>query len=100
MFTDRARWFREAIKILQVELVAHVIVLSKRSDKTIYAECRIIPSKRRRRVRYGPEFLRLIESPDFRAHFDLGAGPIATKRAQAVRCIEHDLGGHGIDGLA
>ena len=33
-------------------------------------------------LRYGPEFLRLIESPEFRAHFDLGAGPIATKRIE------------------
>ena len=33
-------------------------------------------------LRYGPEFLRLIESPQFRAHFNLGAGPIATKRIE------------------
>jgi hypothetical protein len=33
-------------------------------------------------LRYGPEFLRLIESPEFRAHFDPEAGPIATKRLE------------------
>ena len=27
-------------------------------------------------------------------------GQPSPARAQAVRCIEHDLGGHGIDGLA
>jgi hypothetical protein len=30
--------------------------------------------------RYGPEFLRLIESPEFRSHFESEARPVATKR--------------------
>jgi hypothetical protein len=33
-------------------------------------------------LRYGPEFLRLIESPEFRSHFDTEAWPIATKRLE------------------
>jgi hypothetical protein len=31
---------------------------------------------------YGPELFRLIESPEFRAHFDLGAGPVVAAEAQ------------------
>jgi len=30
--------------------------------------------------RYGPDFLRLIESPEFRSHFESEAWPVATKR--------------------
>jgi DNA repair protein RadC len=41
------RSLREASQILGIDLVDHVIVLSEHSDKTIYAECRIIPSWRR-----------------------------------------------------
>jgi hypothetical protein len=32
------------------------------------------------KLRYGPEFLRLIESPEFRSHFESEAWPVATKR--------------------
>ncbi len=32
------------------------------------------------RLRYGSEFLRLIESPEFRSHFESEAWPVATKR--------------------
>lgn len=45
------RQLREAAKALDIELLDHVIVLSKRLDKTTYAECRIMLSARRRRVR-------------------------------------------------
>jgi hypothetical protein len=31
---------------------------------------------------YGPELFRLIESPEFRAHFDQGAGPVVAAEAQ------------------
>jgi hypothetical protein len=31
-------------------------------------------------LRYGSEFLRLIESPEFRSHFESEAWPVATKR--------------------
>jgi len=34
------------------------------------------------RLHYGPDFLRLIESPEFRGHFDTEAWPIATKRLE------------------
>ena len=34
------------------------------------------------KLRYGPDVLRLIESPDFRAHFGTEAAPIATKRLE------------------
>jgi hypothetical protein len=33
-------------------------------------------------LRYGPELLRLIESPDFRSHFEIEGWPIATKRLE------------------
>ena len=46
------RQLREAAKALDIELLDHVIVLSKRLDNTIYAECRIMPSRRRRSVRF------------------------------------------------
>jgi len=41
------RALKDAGRILNVELTDHIIVLSERSDKTTYAECRIIPSWRR-----------------------------------------------------
>jgi hypothetical protein len=31
-------------------------------------------------LRYGPDFLRLIESPDFRRHYETAAQPAAIKR--------------------
>ncbi len=31
---------------------------------------------------YGPELFRLIESPEFRAYFDLGAGSVVAAEAQ------------------
>lgn len=34
------------------------------------------------RLHYGPEFFRLIESPEFRSHFDTEAWPISTKRLE------------------
>ncbi len=40
------RTLREAAKILQIELLDHVVVLSKRLDKNSYAECRIMLSRR------------------------------------------------------
>ena len=39
------RQLREASKIIDIDLLDHVIVLSQAWDKTIYAECRIIPSR-------------------------------------------------------
>jgi hypothetical protein len=38
------RQLREAAKIMDIHLMDHVIVLSKRLDNTIYAECRIMLS--------------------------------------------------------
>ena len=35
------------------------------------------------RLRYGPEFLRLIESPDFRRHFESDAWPVATEQFES-----------------
>jgi DNA repair protein RadC len=46
------RRITEASRILQLQLIDHVIILSKDLDKMIYAECRIMPSWRRRRVRF------------------------------------------------
>src|SRR5258708_5488572 len=40
------RQLRAASKAVDIALIAHVIVLSERLDKMIYAECRIIPSRR------------------------------------------------------
>ena len=51
-------------------------------------------------LRYGPEFLRLIESSEFRAHFDTEAGPIATTRLEPYGASNTIFFGHGIDGLA
>jgi hypothetical protein len=34
------------------------------------------------RLRYGPDFLRLIESPEFHNHFKNEAWPVATKRLE------------------
>jgi hypothetical protein len=34
------------------------------------------------RLHYGPELLRLIESVDFRSHFEIEGWPIATKRLE------------------
>jgi DNA repair protein RadC len=42
----------EAGRILQLQLIDHVIILSKSLDKMIYAECRIMPSWRQRGVRF------------------------------------------------
>jgi hypothetical protein len=57
--------------------------------KVVFPLCNMVQSKQPSAsiksgagLRYGPEFLRLIESPELRAHFDLGAGPIATKRLE------------------
>jgi hypothetical protein len=37
------------------------------------------------RLQYGPGLLRLIESPDFRRHFEKEAWPAATKRLSGVQ---------------
>ena len=53
--------------------------------KVVFPSCNRDQSKQTEApliLRYGPELLWLIESPEFRAHFDLGAGPIATKRLE------------------
>ncbi|MEO5958692.1 MAG: JAB domain-containing protein [Opitutaceae bacterium] len=47
---------REAAKIIGIDLHDHVILLSERSDKTIYAERRIMPSWWRRRMRLRVKF--------------------------------------------
>jgi DNA repair protein RadC len=46
------RVLREAAKIIDIELIDHVVVLSKRLDKMTYAECQIMLSGRRRRERF------------------------------------------------
>jgi RadC-like JAB domain len=46
------RRISEAARILQIQLLDHVIILSKSLDKMIYAECRIMPSWRQRGVRF------------------------------------------------
>ncbi len=38
--------------------------------------------KSRAGLHYGPELLRLIESVDFRSHFEIEGWPIATKRLE------------------
>jgi len=40
-----ARQLREASRIIDIDLVDHVIILSQAWDKRIYAECRIISSR-------------------------------------------------------
>jgi DNA repair protein RadC len=46
------RRLNEAARILQIQMLDHVIILSKSLDKMIYAECRIMPSWRQRGVRF------------------------------------------------
>ncbi len=40
-------------QLIKIEVLDHVIVLSKRLDKRIYAECWIMPSRRQSSVRFG-----------------------------------------------
>ena len=42
------------------------------------------------RLHYGPGLLRLIESPDFRLHFENEAWPAATKRLSGVQKLVTD----------
>jgi len=42
------------------------------------------------RLQYGPGLLRLIESPDFRLHFENEAWPAATKRLSGVQKLVTD----------
>jgi hypothetical protein len=42
------------------------------------------------RLHYGPGLLRLIESPDFRLHFEKEAWPAATKRLSGVQKLVTD----------
>jgi hypothetical protein len=42
------------------------------------------------KLHYGPGFLRLIESPDFRLHFKNEAWPAATKRLSGVQKLVTD----------
>jgi len=39
------RQLRDASRAVDIEILDHVIILSQAWDKTIYAECRIIPSR-------------------------------------------------------
>jgi hypothetical protein len=47
-------------------------------------------------LRYGPDVLRLIECPDFRAHYEPGVSPTTTTRDQLQVGRELDLRGHGL----
>jgi len=47
------------------------------------------------RLRYGPDVFRLIESPDFRAHYEPGVSPAMIPREQgpAGRVLNHGVSG-------
>ena len=45
------------------------------------------------KLRYGPDVLRLIESPDFRAYFEPGASPTTFPRDQVQAGCARELGG-------
>ena len=71
---------------VDIELIDHVIILSERSDKIIYAECRIIPSWWRRRVRCRVKTAR---PPGWKLGIIIGPpGTIAAGRTAAGRvCV-------------
>ena len=48
------------------------------------------------RLHYGPDVLRLIESPEFRAHFEPDASLATSTREQGPAGRALDLGGSGV----